>query len=239
MKLLDLTLPTLVENLALDEALLETAEESLESLEVLRLWESPQMAVVIGRSSHVEKEVNVPYCRQQGISILRRCSGGAAVVIGPGCFMYAVVLNCELRPQLRMVTQAHQFVLQGVMRALRQLNLIVQCHEPCDLTLGVRKISGNSLRCKRRSLLYHGTILYGLPSEWMEQCLHAPPRQPEYRQGRGHRDFVVNASVHAEQLRQSFIQVWQVTERLENWPRELTAQLAEERYSSDDWNFRL
>ena len=42
MKLLDLTLETPAENLALDEALLEEAEQSTKPTEVLRLWESPR-----------------------------------------------------------------------------------------------------------------------------------------------------------------------------------------------------
>ncbi len=35
-----------------------------------------------------------------GIPVLRRASGGAAIVIGPGCLMYALVLSYELRPSL-------------------------------------------------------------------------------------------------------------------------------------------
>jgi lipoate-protein ligase A len=49
MKLLDLTLPTPAENLALDEALLDAAEAGELPDEVLRLWEFPQAVVVIGR----------------------------------------------------------------------------------------------------------------------------------------------------------------------------------------------
>ena len=61
MRYLDLTLPTAAENLALDEALLEEAEAA-PPLETLRLWESPQPLVVIGRSSRVGTEVEVDAC---------------------------------------------------------------------------------------------------------------------------------------------------------------------------------
>ena len=46
MQLLDLTLPTLADNLALDEALLLQAEAG--GPEALRFWEWPSYAVVIG-----------------------------------------------------------------------------------------------------------------------------------------------------------------------------------------------
>ena len=49
MKYLDITLPTVATNLALDEALLEDAEAGVPVPEVLRVWESPELAVVIGR----------------------------------------------------------------------------------------------------------------------------------------------------------------------------------------------
>ena len=55
MRLLDLTLPTAAENVALDEALLDAAEaaseQGSEEPEVLRLWEPTQFFVVVGRSS--------------------------------------------------------------------------------------------------------------------------------------------------------------------------------------------
>ena len=84
MRLLDLTLDTVAGNLALDEALLQNAESRPEGGdEVLRLWESPQHAVVVGRSSRVAEEVDILACRAGGVPVFRRCSGGAAVAIGP------------------------------------------------------------------------------------------------------------------------------------------------------------
>jgi lipoate-protein ligase A len=87
MKLLDLTLPTPEENLALDEALLDEADAAGRPLETLRLWEPRQTFVVVGRSSSLEREVRLDRCRERGLPILRRVSGGAAIVAGPGCLM--------------------------------------------------------------------------------------------------------------------------------------------------------
>ena len=81
------------ENLALDEALLLTAEEEKRQQEVLRLWEPRQPFVVLGSSSRIAAEVRLDGCRDRGIPVLRRTSGGAAIVAGPGCLMYALVLS--------------------------------------------------------------------------------------------------------------------------------------------------
>jgi lipoate-protein ligase A len=93
MKLLDLTLLAPAENLALDEALLEAAETGELNDDVLRLWEFPAPAIVVGRSSRVAEEIHQEAARAAGIPVLRRASGGAAIVAGPGCLMYSVVLK--------------------------------------------------------------------------------------------------------------------------------------------------
>src|SRR6187200_1117199 len=103
MKLLELTLPTPEENLALDEALLEEAEAGKAADEVLRLWEMPEKVVVVGRSSQVGEEVNLEAVAEAQVPVLRRCSGGAAIVAGPGCLMYSVVLRYEGREHLRLL----------------------------------------------------------------------------------------------------------------------------------------
>lgn len=239
MKLLDLTLSSPQENVALDEALLDQAEASAKPREVLRLWESPEPMVVIGRSSRIDIEVDRQVCGDQGIPILRRSSGGAAVVAGPGCLMYAVVLSLELRPQLQMVSEAHCFVLRKLIEAVRPFVPEIACQGTSDLTDRGRKFSGNSLRVKRNHLLYHGTLLYDFSLDMISRCLRTPPRQPEYREHRRHEDFVMNIPVEAAQLRQAIVDTWDAHEPLTEWPRDTTRQLVESRYSRPEWNERL
>jgi lipoate-protein ligase A len=233
MKRLDLTLPTVAENLALDEALLEGVSDTGD---LLRLWESDQAAVVVGRASRVSAEVNEPFCRHAGIPILRRCSGGAAVVLGPGCLMYAVLLQISARPELHAVDHAHRFVLGQLREALQRLELPVELSGTSDLTMHGRKFSGNSMRCKRDALLYHGTLLYAADLRLISACLTMPPRQPEYRQQRSHEDFLVNLPARAEPLRQAIGSVWQCTTTLDKWPSERTRELVVERYTQPSWN---
>jgi lipoate---protein ligase len=236
MHLLDLTLATPQENLALDEALLEEAEDAQSPRETLRLWESPEPFVVVGRSSQFALEVNLPFCQQQRIPILRRASGGAAIVAAPGCLMYAVVLSYEKRPHLRSLDQAHSFVLNTTLAALKPLVSGATRQGTSDLTLGQYKFSGNSVRCKRRNFLYHGTLLYDFPLPLVEQCLLMPSRQPEYRQQRAHRQFIANLPLSAATLRQALIATWQARDVRADWPRERVRELVSNRYTHDEWN---
>ena len=239
MRYLDLTLPTLAENLALDEALLEEAETAAQPLETLRLWEARQHAVVIGRSSQMAAEVRGDVCRDLNVPVLRRISGGAAVVVGPGCLMYAVVLSLRLRPQLRSIDQAHAQVLGTIAAALRPSVPGLTFRGICDLTIGEKKVSGNSVRCKREHLLYHGTLLYDFPLEMIGRCLAMPPRQPDYRQARPHDAFVANLPLDAATLRSALQTAWAASEPCSAWPQAATRRLVAEKYSRPEWNEQL
>ncbi|MFN0020733.1 MAG: biotin/lipoate A/B protein ligase family protein [Pirellulaceae bacterium] len=238
MLLLDLTLPTPEENLALDEALLDSAEESDSPTEVLRFWESVRPVVVLGRSSKAAQEARLDECHSAGVPILRRCSGGAAIVAGPGCLMYAVVLSYELRPELRSLDVAHCFVLSRLRDALLPLAAGVQIRGTSDLALGDQKFSGNSLRCKRNHLLYHGTLLYNFDLTLVEKYLGTAPRQPAYRKERAHGQFVTNTSLSPAAMKQAVVTALGAFQTLTNWPQELLRKLVAERYTQENWNLR-
>ncbi len=237
MLLLDLTLPTPAENLALDEALLDTAEAGEIQDDLLRLWE-PETGhfVVLGRSSQAAIEANLVACSTANVPVLRRSSGGAAIVAGPGCLMYGVILSYERHPALRMLDQAHAHVLTRVASGLASLGIDVRQQGTSDLVWNGRKVSGNSLRCKRDHLLYHGTLLYKFDLPLVGKLLGTPPRQPEYRQSRSHDAFVANLPVSGDDLRRALAQSFAANETLTRWPAERAAWLAEERYRRDEWN---
>jgi len=93
MRYLDLTLRPRRKTWRWTKALLEEAEAAGRPTETLRFWEAGHPFVVLGRSSRLAAEVHGDACRSLGIPVLRRPSGGAAVVTGPGCLMYALVLS--------------------------------------------------------------------------------------------------------------------------------------------------
>jgi lipoate-protein ligase A len=88
---LDVELPSVAENLALDEALLAEAHDGLFTGLVVRTWMAREPVVVLGSSSHVSQEVDLAACEAEGVAVVRRPSGGLTVVVGPGCLMWTVV----------------------------------------------------------------------------------------------------------------------------------------------------
>ena len=239
MHLLDLTLDSPAENVALDEALIEQAEQSVNPVEIVRIWEPHEVMVVVGRSSKVNDEVRLDRCRQKAVPVLRRSSGGAAIVTGPGCLMYGLVMSYQLRPSLRTIDNAHQTVLAALASSLARYVPGVRRAGISDLvTADELKFSGNSLRCRRNYLLYHGTLLYDFPLHLIDRYLGTPPRQPDYRRGRDHTNFVTNLPLSGKQVREAVMQTWNCSHPLADWPLRETHQLVSEKYSREEWNFR-
>jgi lipoate---protein ligase len=234
MQILDVTLATAAENVALDEALLEAAEDGRGG-EVLRHWELARPAVIVGRSSRLAEEVRLDQCQSRGIEVVRRTSGGAAIVAGPGCLMYSLVLSYRQRPHLRHLDQAHQFVLGKLAAAIGRLAPAAAHQGTSDLALNDRKFSGNSLRCKRDWFLYHGTLLYAADLELIELLLAAAPRQPAYRANRSHAEFVANLPLKRDALIQAVQVAFEAESAAADWPRDEVQRQVSQRFGTEEW----
>ena len=238
MKYLDLTLPAPAENLACDEALLDRCEEG-EAGGVLRFWEPRESFVVVGYANKVAAEVNVEACRAHGIPLLRRCSGGGTVLQGPGCLNYSLILPMQNFGPLESVTGTNRFVMQRQQEVLTKLlGRPVQIQGHTDLTLGDLKFSGNAQRRKRQCLIFHGTFLLNFDLAQVQQFLTFPSKQPNYRQGRSHQDFLTNLQLSAVAIKQALGEGWGATESLKEVPATAIAKLAREKYSTKEWNLK-
>lgn len=215
--LLDLTLPSPVENLALDEALLEALEEQ-ERGPVLRLWESDRYFVVLGRSSRLDDDVDIDACRRDGIPILRRASGGGTVLQGPGCLSYAVVAPIRLYDDLRDIRRTNTFILRRMATALARWQPAIDVQGISDLAVMGRKISGSAQRRKRNTLLFHGTILHRMRAEVISRYLKQPKRQPDYRADRPHREFLTTLDAPLEELKRAIADAWHAGAEMTSWP---------------------
>ncbi len=188
---LDLTLPTVAENLALDEALLIEADAG-RGRSMLRFWEAADYAVVLGASCRLSHDVLIDVCRGDGVPILRRSSGGGTVVVGPGALNVSVVLPDDAAPGLGAVDVAHRYVLEWIAGSIRRAGPSVSVEDRGDLVIGGRKCGGSAQRRLRHWFMVHCSLLYDFAIERVTRYLTVPLRQPAYRAGRGHQDFLSN-----------------------------------------------
>jgi lipoate-protein ligase A len=235
MHYLERVLPVAVDNVALEEALLLEAEAG-QGGEVLRVWEYPAPVVVLGSACILREEVHEDNCRHDGVEILRRSSGGGTVLWGPGCLLYSLVLRYDRHPLLEDLRGSYRFILERILAALdlpgaEQAGI-------SDLALGGRKFSGNAQQRKRHHLLHHGTLLYGFDLDLAGRYLKLPPRRPEYRRDRDHRDFIGNIARSADWMRQRLRETWQADEDRTDWPEDRVRQLVAERFGTREWIYR-
>jgi lipoate-protein ligase A len=228
MTYLDLTLPSAVENLALDEALLLAAEQ--EGGEVLRVWEWPWPTVVLGAAGRLADDVDEAACIRDNIPILRRASGGGTVLLARGCLLFTLVLHYDRAAELTQIPSSYQFILGRIAQALG-----VSLAGTSDLTLDSRKISGNAQQRKRRHLLHHGTLLYDFRAEQVGRYLRLPSRQPDYRRHRDHLDFLTNLPMTAMEMKARLRQAWDATESSQARPEEMVRTLVSDKYARNEW----
>lgn len=210
-------MPSPVENLALDEALLDEVEEQ-DGDPVLRFWESDRLFVVLGASSRPVDDVNLTACERDTVPVLRRASGGGTVLQGPGCLSYAFVFPLQLHPSLATIRGTNQFILERIAGALRRWEPTTAFRGISDLAIGERKISGNAQRRIRRALLFHGTVLYGMPGDVIARYLTHPARQPEYRRNRTHDVFLRTIEAPLQDIKHAIAEAWPIGSQLSPWP---------------------
>ena len=236
MKYLDLTFADLRRNLACDEALGDRCEAA-DGGEVLRLWEPAGHFVVVGYSNRVRAEVNVAACEARGIPILRRFSGGGAVLQGPGCLNYTLVLRNERSGSFGDIGHSYHRVLDRHRELFGKLTSErVEIQGTSDLAIAGRKFSGNSQHRKQRTTIFHGTFLLNFDLSLIELCLPMPSRQPAYRQDRAHESFMKNLRVDPARVKQALKEAWLADDPYDRVPNERIEALMETRYKRDEWN---
>lgn len=242
------------ENLALDEAILDElhgespegpspaaasgeAGRGPDASRCVRVWTPRETVVVVGSSSRLDEEVDRDACRRLSAKIVRRPSGGATIVLGPGCVVYSVIER--LSADMPSIDRLHERFLAPLCAAFARRGLPAVRRGTSDLVVGDRKFSGNSLRVKKRAVLYHGTFLDAFDLSLIDSLLPHPPREPDYRGSRPHRDFLTNVGLGLGSIREAVREAFGAS-RVSRWfPRDRVESLLASRYRRADWTERL
>lgn len=229
--------------LAWDEGFLDAAESG-ECRELLWFWESPHPFVVVGYGQSIPVEVNQANTLHDRVPVLRRCSGGGAVVQGPGCLNYGLILaiSDESGPT-HSITGTNHWVMDRQCRALQTLlpqPVVVRGFT--DLAM-VRessevKFSGNAQRRRRSFLLFHGTVLLDFDLASIERLLCFPSKVPEYRESRGHLEFVANTHLKRSAVVEALRKEWRADNDLPVLPWSSMESAWSARYSKPEWHAR-
>ena len=170
-----------------DELIQQTIDDCQPRVTVYRMEEA---AIVLGRSSKEEEELNVEAVTADGIPVLRRRGGGCAVVLDPGNVIVSVVLPAMGSGKIK---EYFSFISDWIIGGLGEAGVPgVERRGISDLAVNDRKIAGASMERKKNYVYYSTSILFDPDVVLMEKYLKHPPREPDYRKGRTHAEFVAS-----------------------------------------------
>ena len=184
-------------NMAVDEALLEAllAGETPPTLRVYG-WRPP--AVSVGRFQRVDASLDLEACRRLGVDVVRRPTGGRAILHTADEVTFSVVVSAA-RIGATGVMDAYRALAAGIIAALRSLGLdprLVERGAPvgpapapdpacfavkarCDLVVGSAKVVGSAQVQRRGVVLQQNSLPLRLrPADW-EPIFRRAARPPE------------------------------------------------------------
>jgi lipoate-protein ligase A len=158
-------------NLALDEVLTKRVGEGLRN-PTLRLWEWDESAVVIGSFQSVRNEVDPEGARRHGFDVVRRISGGGAMMMAANSIItYSLSVPASLVAGLTFA-DSYAFLDDWVLQALRSLGIDAVYQPLNDITGPAGKIGGAAQkRLANGGVLHHATLSYDIDGEVMTEVL--------------------------------------------------------------------
>lgn len=166
-----------LENMRLDGELLQQAEQIESPLTFLRFYRWSEPTISLGKHQQAERALDLDACREQGIPVVQRPTGGRAV-LHQDELTYAVVSNAPGLARGRDVTATYERIAKALFRGFNHLG--IESHlalegrspkprrdlvSPCfvtasrlELTWCGRKLAGSAQRRLARAFLQHGSI---------------------------------------------------------------------------------
>ena len=182
------------DNMAVDEAMLK-AHAAGQVPPTIRFYGWQPAAVSIGYFQKAATEVDMSECRRQGIDVVRRLTGGHAV-LHDAELTYSLVVS-EMNPLVpHTITASYRFFSQGLLDGLKALGIEAQMSMPkaaysqtkrrhasaaCfdapshyEVTFGGRKLIGSAQVRKDGVILQHGSILLQFDPKQVASLLNLP-----------------------------------------------------------------
>jgi lipoate-protein ligase A len=190
--------------------LLEEVEASATPRTVVRFYQWKRPTVSLGRNQKVETAVDLGYCRENGIDVVHRPTGGRAVLHDDE-LTYAVISN-DPTYFGDSIYANYRSVSEALCEAFRKLGVDATLAPetkrsaregagptdlPCflsvsryELTVAGRKIVGSAQRRLRRSFLQHGSMPVVCDRERLARATGLPDPAPLYEEMAGLAEFL-------------------------------------------------
>ncbi|SKC40493.1 lipoate--protein ligase family protein [Okibacterium fritillariae] len=158
-------------HLALDEVLTAEVGEGRRG-PTLRIWEWNESAVVIGSFQSVKNEVDLENAEKYGFDVVRRISGGGAMMMAKNSIVtYSLYVPAEM-VQGMTFAESYAYLDDWVLVALHSLGIDASYAPLNDITSPGGKIGGAAQkRLGSGAVLHHVTMSYDMDGELMTKVL--------------------------------------------------------------------
>lgn len=233
---------------ALDEVLLNRLDEG-EMQPTLRFWYRPHTTIPMGRFQSYHDEVEHGYIEENNIEVVRRITGGGAMFSEPGnVITYSIYIpegqvNSDIE---KSYAELDNFAVKG----LRELGADVEYVPLNDIEHEEGKIGGAAQIRKQNAVLHHTMISYDMNTKRMLKALRIGKEKVSDKAIKSAEKRVSRISDHIDHSRDEVVQklIESFTgENVAEWEKgSLTAEelskakkLAEDKFSSEEWNKKL
>lgn len=170
----------------IDEEIFSECQETLS----IQVWRPQKTLVVLGNANRAELECHIENCEEDQVEILKRCGGGGAVVLHTHCVVIGIgTWVHRLYDNGFYFQKINQAVIESLHETWQEASQIEQ-RGYSDLCIAQKKVAGTSLFRSRNFLLYQASLLIKKEIQLIERYLKHPSREPAYREGKSHRNFL-------------------------------------------------
>lgn len=172
-RLLDLPPLTAAENMALDEVLLELRGQG-RGPDTLRFLQFKPSTVLVGFHQSIQEEVRLSYCREQGIDVNRRITGGGGLLFDESQIGWEIICGKAFFDVTLPTDGLFRRLCEPTVTALRRMGLPAAFRPRNDIEIQGRKISGTGGTDSEAAFMFQGTLLVDFDVETMLRCLRIP-----------------------------------------------------------------
>lgn len=158
--------------------------------DLVRVWIPEKICIVLGQSNSIESALNVEVVVSDNIPVYKRPSGGQSVVLTPETIIISII---KITTSFNNPQFYFQLFNRKIIDALKDIGIKNLLNKGIsDITIGEKKILGSSIYRRKEKLLHHAVLNVGEPAETFEKYLKHPVKEPDYRKGRKHGEFVTS-----------------------------------------------
>lgn len=169
------------------------------------IYEQTGTEIVHGPSCVPENEIILDQCTADNVPVHERRSGGGTVVLSSG--MIIIVVTGQ-KNGIENPLQIFKIIHTSLIAVLKRngIDTVIE-RGISDLAIGDKKVLGSSLYMGKKPpfFYYQSSLLVDTDLELMDHYLKHPPREPDYRCGRGHGAFCT--TIHKEGFRYSIFEI--------------------------------